>query len=469
MVSNDVETMEQSLLDVQPPLIETEESPPSRSSRSLFDGFTWDIFKLWMAILVYMMSHGLIRGMYPLVLLKATGGSVSMAAYVQGLIFFGIHLLGFLFANPILGTLSDRSDKRKFLALSLVGNMIEAVIVATDPGLKMVCFAAGVRGITSCFVAVAASGIAELSDTASRGKNLALIGVAFGLGMSVGQWIGGWAGAHSILDPFKYAAALNVLGLIWIVLMVPPLNKHVKQDGVWTDALNPFHNMSILLATPALRTLSIVFVLQVAGATFGFAIWVLYTRYRFGWDTMQYGNFMLVYGLSVCFCQLVLVRFFFSTLGESKSLLIFMSIRAVEMAIAPLLSEGWLLYPLGVLSSVGFLAWPTLRSLISRQVGNERQGQAMGAMQCWALLAEMSSELLSSELLGVSIQLERELGYKDGSTPISGFSFWAGCGCVLVAIVYWVRYRVEVDESDQEKASALLLESDCGLVLERKG
>merc|ERR1711865_187050 len=157
------------------PLTEKEDQGQVHDPVVSIDGVTSDILKLCVVILAFCMSHGLSRGLYPLVLLDAVDGSVSQAAYLQGAVMFGVHGLGFLVANPILGTLSDYSDKRKFLVIALLGNLVEALIITQNLGLKFIILGAGIRGVTSCFIAVAASGLAELPPAAARGKNLALI------------------------------------------------------------------------------------------------------------------------------------------------------------------------------------------------------------------------------------------------------------------------------------------------------
>ena len=98
--------MEAGLLEAQDPLTEEESksSPPPPASTGIIDGITCDILQVVMVVITFCMSHGLSRGLYPLVLLDAAGGSVSKAAYLQGGIMFGVHGLGFLIANPIFAT-----------------------------------------------------------------------------------------------------------------------------------------------------------------------------------------------------------------------------------------------------------------------------------------------------------------------------------------------------------------------------
>merc|ERR1711865_989629 len=84
------------------PLTEKEDQGQVHDPVVSIDGVTSDILKLCVVILAFCMSHGLSRGLYPLVLLDAVDGSVSQAAYLQGAVMFAVHGLGFLVANPIL-------------------------------------------------------------------------------------------------------------------------------------------------------------------------------------------------------------------------------------------------------------------------------------------------------------------------------------------------------------------------------
>merc|ERR1719231_1281295 len=103
-------------------------------------------------------------------------GGIEMAAYAYGLLHGGTHFLQAVFANPILGTLSDIRGKKWFLVLSQLGMLTEFVLIAHAPVLSSFVVGAAVKGCTNCFVTIASSAIAELSPPGTTAKNMGLVG-----------------------------------------------------------------------------------------------------------------------------------------------------------------------------------------------------------------------------------------------------------------------------------------------------
>lgn len=421
---------------------------------SITHGLNWSVISLFVCTLAYMLTHGVRAGVWSIVLLEAVDNDVERAAYLQGAITGGYHLIAFVVANPVFGTLSDYTDRRKFLVFGLLGVAIDSILITQRPTVNTLIIGAVIRGLSHCFVAVAASSIAEVSTPASRGKNMALIGVAYGIGAAGGQLVGGHLAADDLMLPFYISAAVAVLGILFTVTCVPSLDRYAKREASWVDAINPVRNICIMFDTPALRVLSVVYVFHVIGVHCMTSILVLYTRYKFDWDTVEFGNFMFVYGILVALVQAVVVRVLFSTIGEARSLVIGLLIKIVEFFTLPFIGTSYVFYCVVFPCVLSVLVWPATRALFSRQAGMSNQGQIMGALATLTTLGDMVGDTLAAEILGLAIALERSLkpSVPDGSTPLAGVPFFFGGLAYCISLFWWLRYSHLVTESEGEMA-----------------
>jgi len=129
-------------------------------------------------------------------------GAVFNATSMQlGLLMASFSAMQFLFA-PMWGALSDRIGRRPVLIVGLLGSTLSYAMfgVASElgregtllglgaiPWLFITRIAAGIAGAT---IATAQAVIADSTGAAGRGKGMALIGAAFGIGFTFGPLIG---------------------------------------------------------------------------------------------------------------------------------------------------------------------------------------------------------------------------------------------------------------------------------------
>jgi len=191
---------------------------------------------------------------------------------------------------------------------------------------------------------------------------MALIGVAFGIGMAAGQFVGGQLGAIDLLLPFYASAGVSLLGILFVMTCVPVLNKYAREASI-LDAMNPVRNVCIMFDTPALRVLSVVHICHVTGVHCFHSILVLYTRYKFKWDPIDFGNFMFAYGVVAALIQAVVVRVLFSSIGEAHALTLGIVVSVVEFGITPFITSTEMWYAVVLPCAVAALIWPATRAL----------------------------------------------------------------------------------------------------------
>lgn len=134
-------------------------------------------------------------------LLPRYGAHFDASRMQLGLLMASFSAMQFLFA-PIWGALSDRIGRRPVLIVGLIGSTFAYLMfgVATGlgrdgvllgigalPWLFITRIAAGIAGAT---ISTAQAVIADSTGSAGRGKGMALIGAAFGIGFTFGPLIG---------------------------------------------------------------------------------------------------------------------------------------------------------------------------------------------------------------------------------------------------------------------------------------
>src|SRR5687767_11419387 len=112
----------------------------------------------------------------------------------RGLLFASFSAMQFLFA-PVWGRLSDRIGRRPVLMAGLMGSVgsyaLFAVAESTPWPLAVLFVSRIAAGVAGATISTAAAYIADVTTPEQRGRGMALIGVAFGVGFTLGPMIGG--------------------------------------------------------------------------------------------------------------------------------------------------------------------------------------------------------------------------------------------------------------------------------------
>jgi MFS family permease len=157
-------------------------------------------------------------------------GQVAVGAIV-GMLLSSFSLMQFLFV-PFWGRLSDRYGRRPILIVGLIGSTVFYSLfgVATAYGgwigligLFLTRIGAGIAGAT---IATAQAYIADTTTKEKRNKGMALIGVAFALGFTLGPTLGAvslLAGDQLALSPWPgyVAGGFSGIALLLAIFMLP--------------------------------------------------------------------------------------------------------------------------------------------------------------------------------------------------------------------------------------------------------
>jgi multidrug resistance protein len=368
-----------------------EEAPPPQPHPAPRKG---SLGVLFMVVFIDLVGFGIV-----LPLLPRYAKLYDVTPLQQGVLMASFSAMQFL-CSPFWGRLSDRIGRRPVLLAGLFGSVLAyAGFAFANSYMTLLAtrIAAGVFGAT---IGTAGAYIADVTTPAERGKGMALIGAAFGIGFTLGPAIGGFAAGPGHMHlPGLIAAGLSAAALLaaWRLLPEPPQHRSHTTRGVF--------GLGGLRHVMETRTLPLVIGLQVA-ATFSFAMFEstlsLMTANRFDYDAKHNGLLFTYVGFTLVLAQGAVVRRLMPKVGELN----FAAVGTALLAFG-LLGLAWsrslfpLLLALGT-TVFGFaMVTPSLSSLLSRRSPPTIQGEVMGLNQSGLSFARILAPLAGNWLLGL--------------------------------------------------------------------
>ena len=396
--------------------------PDTRKPRS-------PLVALFLTVLIDLLGFGIV-----LPLLPQYAKDYDATPWELAILMASFSAMQFVFA-PLWGRLSDRHGRRPILMVGLAGSMASYVLfglaevdgvhqalgLATPFGVLLVSrILAGVFGAT---IGTAYAYIADVTDSITRGKGMALIGAAFGVGFTIGPVVGGLSDEYiGSAAPGFIASGLSLLALLWAwrSLSEPERHREAERRG-WAG----LKSLGAALSEPSV---ALIIFLQFF-ATFCFAnmegVLALFARGRLGYDAGDNGWLFAYLGFSLLIAQGVIVRRFLPRVGELRFNAIGCILLATGLLSVAVSSEAWHAFvalPIGVL---GFAICTTsLASLLSQRTPESMQGEVLGVNQSSLSLARILGPGVGNLLLPATLM-----------GPELARPFWVAGGLMLVAFV----------------------------------
>ncbi|MBL9115698.1 MAG: TCR/Tet family MFS transporter [Verrucomicrobiaceae bacterium] len=346
---------------------------------------------------------GLIVPILPELVKSMTGGDTAAASDMSGWLGALYALMQFLFA-PLLGCLSDKVGRRPVILISQFGLALDYILLAWAPTMSWFFVGRIIAGITGANFAAATAYVADVSAPEKRAANFGLIGAAFGVGFIIGPLLGGVLGQWGLRVPFLVAGCLTALNWVYGCFILPEsLKMENRQDLNWERA-NPLGAFWELTKRPTVFSLAMCAFLSFVAHQVYPSIWVLYTGFRYGWSPMQNSVSLAVVGVCAAVVQGWLTGKVVKRVGEWRTAVIGLLVTALGYIAYGLASEGWMIYPLVVLGSIGGLAGPAVQGLISNSVGDDEQGAVQGAITSLESVSGVVGPLIVTSLFSYFIR-----------------------------------------------------------------
>jgi MFS family permease len=339
-----------------------------------------------------------------------------------GLLLSSFSAMQFVFA-PLWGRLSDRVGRRPVLMIGLAGSTVCYALfgVATSLGREGTLLGLGAlpwlfitrtgAGIAGATIPTAQAYIADVTGAAERGKGMALIGAAFGIGFTFGPLLGaafvsGNPDAPPSAAPGYIAGTLSGMALLSAVFVLPESLRPESQP-----AARHWLNVSALGRAVSRPALGLV-LLAIFLTTFCFAQFestlALLTE-AFGLSHRSNYLIFAYVGLVLALSQGLLVRRLMPRLREYRMSVIGTLVMSAGLMLIALAAGGrslGVLFAVMPLAVIGFSALtPSLQSLLSLRTSTAEQGEMLGLGQSMSALARILGPLAGMPLFGIAITL----------------------------------------------------------------
>src|SRR5271166_5399046 len=339
------------------------------------------------------LAFGIIAPVLPDLIRRFEGGDFARASDITGNFALAWNLMQFLFL-PVLGAWSDRFGRRPVILISCLGLGLDYIFMALAPSLRWLFAGRLISGITASNVSTAFAYITDITAPADRAKKFGMLGAAFGVGFVVGPAVGGLLGQYNLRAPFWAAAVLSLANFLYGFFVLPEsLPKEKRSKSAWHMA-TPLGSLTLLRSHPELAGLSVVVILYYLAHQSLQNVFVLYTEYRYAWNTRAVGNSLALVGICAVIVSGGLVGPYVKRFGERVSLVSGLFYGFLGFAGFGLARQGW-----GVLAAIPFIAlWgvagPAVQSLMSQRVDVTSQGKLQGAVNSLRAVTGMIGPLL---------------------------------------------------------------------------
>jgi MFS family permease len=401
---------------------ETAEAASRRRLRAVFLTVFLDIvgfsivFPLFPSMLRYYLDRegpeSLVGQLYALLESFAHGQGADgrfLATVLFGGVLGSLYALLQFLAAPVLGRLSDRRGRRPVLLITIAGHALGYLLWVFAGSFALLVLSRILSGAMSGNIAVASAAIADTTTRENRARGMALIGVAFGLGLILGPALGGLTARLDLsalapglaplgLNPFSTAAIaatlLSIANFTRVAASLPetlPPEKRARprEDApVLATLASGAREIRLVVAVNLLATLAL------GGLEFTLTF-LAAERLHYG-PAQNVGLFLFI-GLLLILVQGLVVRRLAPRLGERRLALV-----GLALALGAFVGLALAHAAVTVFSALAFYALgaglihPSLSALVSLYSSEHEQGKNLGSFRAAASIARAGGPLIAA-------------------------------------------------------------------------
>lgn len=353
---------------------------------------------IFITLLLDVIGMSIVGPVFPRLIEQLIGGNISQASQWSGLLLFSYAFMQFICA-PIIGNLSDKYGRRPVLLLSLLGFGIDYIFLWLAPTIWWLFLGRIIAGIFGASFTTATAYIADVSTNENRAKNFGMIGAAFGLGYTIGPVLGGVLSEFGSRIPFIAASILTFINVIYGYFVLPEsLPIENRRPFEWKRA-NP---LSSLLRLRKHKNLSggliVTFILLYIADHAVMSTWTFINIQKFGWSNALIGLSLTTAGIMVVIVQGGLIRIINPKIGNEKCIFIGLVLYTLALLLFAFASQSWMMFLFLVPYCMGGIAGPSLRSIISKNVPQNEQGELQGSLTSLMSVTAIIGPLLMTNL-----------------------------------------------------------------------
>lgn len=382
---------------------------------------------IFITLLLDVIGLSIVGPVLPRLIEQLIDGNISQASQWSGLLLFAYAFMQFICA-PIVGNLSDKYGRRPVLLLSLLGFGIDYIFLWLAPTIWWLFLGRVIAGMFGASFTTATAYIADISTDENRANHFGMIGAAFGLGYIIGPVLGGTLSEFGSRVPFIAAAILTFMNVIYGYLVLPEsLSLENRRPFQWKRA-NP---LGALLQLKKHKSISggliITFILLYTADHAVMSTWTFINIEKFGWSNAFIGLSLTVAGIMVVIVQGGLIRIINPKIGNEKCILLGLALYTLALILFAFASQSWMMFVFLIPYCLGGITGPSLRSIISKNVPQNEQGELQGSLTSLMSVTSILGPLLMTNIFTL---------FTSPTAPIqfAGAPFLAGSILMLICV-----------------------------------
>lgn len=388
------------------------------------------LFLVALIVFIDMVGIGLIIPVLPGLLEEVTGLGLDETARIGGWLLFAYAMMQFVFA-PIIGGLSDRFGRRPILLFTLFMLGIDYLIMAFAPTLFWLFFGRILSGIMGASWAAANSCIADVAGPETRGKYFGIMGAAGAAGFVVGPGLGGLLGTVDVRFPFIAAAVLAIAGAAMGYFLLKETLPKDRRRKFSVARANPLGTLIQMARMPVvLGFLSVIFFSQL-GAQSHQTVWAYHTQLVFGWDELQIGLSVALFGILLVVVQGGLTGKIIDRIGPGRTIMLGFAISLPANLLFAFAPAGYFMIIGIIIGATGGLTFPAMQQMMSARISEDAQGELQGAIASTMSITAIIGPLIMTNAF--STFADDEGLFFPGAPYLLAFL----CGVTAMAIAFW--------------------------------
>ncbi|XP_065868391.1 uncharacterized protein [Euphorbia lathyris] len=350
----------------------------------------------------------------------------SLAIYLSG---FQQAITGFgsVVITPLIGSLSDHYGRKSMLTIPLTISILPLGILAYSRETNFFYAYFVVKSIVSMVsdATIVCLALAYVADNISEEERAAGFGVVSGIMMASFVFATFIARFLPTSLTFQVATFMSMASVVYMRIFLKD-----KIDDNEIDLTRPIFKIApnkmpkpskkipsvgdvicLLRSSETFSQLAVVAFFQglCDGGLQSSAMF--YWKARFHFTKNQYANLFLLIGVAGMISQLILMPLLASRIREQKLLSIGLFMSFISMFVNSIAWSDWVPYAATALGIFIYLAHPSLRSIVSKQIGPNDQGKAQGCISSISSAATIISPLIFSPLTAMFLSEEAPFNF----------------------------------------------------------